>query len=274
MPAFVKTEKDEKLWQRAKKRAEEQGHAEDWAYVTGIYKKMKGKKMSSMDNAMKTLDRLAGFAEEFMRGVKDRKFRNPDTGNEVKFISLPPEEQKKVYQQWSSSRQQQPKQAPQERQPSWHGGVGGHVDVGMAPKGTIINLQDDGKDYEVTRSTGDKARIRNLETGKEKSVDSFWEATLVKFPDDGGGKKAFDLEVSEEVLLPSDVKRVSAQRMRELGRSLMVAGTRAPRQQMISIAATIDGLLEQLDMLGDQDPSLNALRRRVLMSLRGKVLGR
>lgn len=50
MPAFVKTEKDEELWTKAKKRAEEQGHKGDWAYVTGIYKSMKGGKVGTMES--------------------------------------------------------------------------------------------------------------------------------------------------------------------------------------------------------------------------------
>lgn len=87
-------------------------------------------------------------------------------------------------------------------------------------------------------------------------------------------RKAFgEVVVEDEVVLPSDVKRMSAERMREFGRSLMVAGTRAPRQQMISIAVTLDGLLEQLRMLGEQDPGLRALRRRILLKMREQVLG-
>jgi predicted RNA-binding Zn-ribbon protein involved in translation (DUF1610 family) len=31
---------DEEKWKRAKERAEEEGHAEDWEYVVGIYKRM------------------------------------------------------------------------------------------------------------------------------------------------------------------------------------------------------------------------------------------
>lgn len=42
MPAFLKTPHDEELWSKAKARAAEEGHHEDWAYVTGIYKRMKG----------------------------------------------------------------------------------------------------------------------------------------------------------------------------------------------------------------------------------------
>jgi len=51
MPGFVKTKEDERLWQKAKDLAEEQGHKEDWPYVTGIFKKMKGGKVA---------DRVAG----------------------------------------------------------------------------------------------------------------------------------------------------------------------------------------------------------------------
>jgi len=41
MPAnIVKTPREERLWQKAKGIAEEAGHAEDWAYVTGVFKRM------------------------------------------------------------------------------------------------------------------------------------------------------------------------------------------------------------------------------------------
>lgn len=42
MPAFVKTDRDERLWSRAKALADRQGHGGDYAYITGIYKRMKG----------------------------------------------------------------------------------------------------------------------------------------------------------------------------------------------------------------------------------------
>jgi hypothetical protein len=47
MPAFIKTKEDERLWQKAKKRAEEEGHKEDWAYITGIFKNIKGGKVAN-----------------------------------------------------------------------------------------------------------------------------------------------------------------------------------------------------------------------------------
>lgn len=43
MPAnVVKTERDEHLWEEAKKAAEDEERAEDYPYIMGIYKKMKG----------------------------------------------------------------------------------------------------------------------------------------------------------------------------------------------------------------------------------------
>jgi len=43
MPAnLVKTERDERLWEKAKRLAARQGHAGDWAYIVGIFKRMRG----------------------------------------------------------------------------------------------------------------------------------------------------------------------------------------------------------------------------------------
>ena len=41
MPGAVKTKADEKLWSRAKDKAEEAGQKENWAYVMSIFQKMK-----------------------------------------------------------------------------------------------------------------------------------------------------------------------------------------------------------------------------------------
>lgn len=51
---------------------------------------------------------LARYRPEFIRALGNRKFRNPDTGNQVLFQSLPSQEQQKVYQQWAA------RNAPQE----------------------------------------------------------------------------------------------------------------------------------------------------------------
>jgi GNAT superfamily N-acetyltransferase/uncharacterized protein YukE len=46
----------------------------------------------------------AAYSREFLDLVKGQRFRNPDTGNDVVFDSLPDAEQRKVYERWSSSR--------------------------------------------------------------------------------------------------------------------------------------------------------------------------
>ena len=147
MPSFVKTKKDEELWSKAKDRAKDAGKEDNWAYVTGIFKKMKG-------------DKLARMSREERR---------------------------------------------------------------MRAKKALSVLMEEG--------------------------------------------------MEDEIKMPSELRRLSADRMREMGRSLMVAGMRAPRQQIVAIAVTLDGLLEQLKLLGEQNPGLNALRRRILLNLRNKTMG-
>jgi len=48
--------------------------------------------------------RRARYAPEFMEWTQGRTFRNPDTGNEVLFVSLPDPEQAKIYRQWAAHR--------------------------------------------------------------------------------------------------------------------------------------------------------------------------
>ena len=43
----VKTPEDERLWQKAKARAKEQGKAENYAYIMGIYKSMNPERFKS-----------------------------------------------------------------------------------------------------------------------------------------------------------------------------------------------------------------------------------
>lgn len=44
MPAnLVKTVRDERLWQAAKKIATQQGRAKDWAYIVGIFQRLKSR---------------------------------------------------------------------------------------------------------------------------------------------------------------------------------------------------------------------------------------
>lgn len=42
----------------------------------------------------------------FMKWTEGRKFKNPDTNNLVKFISLPPDEQTRIHEQWKKNRKE------------------------------------------------------------------------------------------------------------------------------------------------------------------------
>ena len=55
MPGAVKTKKDEKLWQRAKDKAEDAGHKENWSYVMSIYQKMKNGSLNRFDRIAYTM---------------------------------------------------------------------------------------------------------------------------------------------------------------------------------------------------------------------------
>jgi len=48
--------------------------------------------------------RRAKYSPEFLQWTAGRQFRNPETGNEVQFLSLPVPEQTRVYQQWAKDK--------------------------------------------------------------------------------------------------------------------------------------------------------------------------
>jgi hypothetical protein len=49
MPANAVKPGEEELWSEAKARAKEQGREGEWAYVMGIFQRMKGEKTSRLD---------------------------------------------------------------------------------------------------------------------------------------------------------------------------------------------------------------------------------
>lgn len=73
MPAnVVKTARDEHLWNRAKQQAEKQGRTRDYAYVMGIFQRMKGEK--SM------VHMLAGGEDELRKAKSGGPFIGPKGG--------------------------------------------------------------------------------------------------------------------------------------------------------------------------------------------------
>lgn len=64
--------------------------------------------------------RRARYAPEFLQVVDGRRFRNPETGNDVQFVSLPDPEQKRIYDAWRTQQgvqEDESDQAPRRPQP-------------------------------------------------------------------------------------------------------------------------------------------------------------
>ena len=68
----ISVEKAEDVWDKAKKAAEDQDRGDDWAYVTGIFKKMIGseKKMESEKKSFK--EHVEVLIEAILTGVEPR----------------------------------------------------------------------------------------------------------------------------------------------------------------------------------------------------------
>lgn len=106
MPAFVKTKEQEELWARAKEQAAKAGHAEEWDYVTAIYKQMNGGKVA-------VLETRTAYGKAFLDWAHGRKFLSPKSNKEVEFESLPADKQKQVHDEWAHSQKKTP-QAPRD----------------------------------------------------------------------------------------------------------------------------------------------------------------
>ena len=61
--------------------------------------------------------RVARYDPEFLQSIDGQRFRNPETGNDVKFLSLPSPEQVRIYQQWRSKQNVQEGGGQQRKQP-------------------------------------------------------------------------------------------------------------------------------------------------------------
>jgi hypothetical protein len=300
---------------------------------------------------------------EFREDVKGKRFRHPETGNQVLFVSLPASEQHRIYKEWQ--------QKEKEGQEAYYGAVGeqealhrrelkrriergdskgtpavhpseeGHrvkkiseikkwdrVSI-VGPKGErqdfIASVRGKGELLLKPVSRGVSPRLlrhkelANLEVyllpAKNKPVppaespkpngltpednkmtkqdrlkkartrwaqmspqdrdamrsafaDMFQGPVVHAQPLPGQGQHPG--EEPPEPPPPAEVKRMLADRMRDVARSLMMAGMKPPRQQMMEIAKALDLLLEQLNLLADQ-PGRDALRRRILLNIRQRI---
>lgn len=131
--------------------------------------------------------RHAKYSPEFMQAVQSQKFRNPDTGNDVLFVSLPSGEQQRVYQQWAARAQRQQGGGRQQRTPSesaWERGGGGRGQRDFAPEYWFSSLSDQEKGAlsewvridpeEVSEATGiDRKKLDEYSSGgaREEELD-------------------------------------------------------------------------------------------------------
>lgn len=68
-----------------------------------------------VDRVVAGMKRHAAYAQEFLKSVSGRRFRNPETGNEVFFQSLPPAEQAKIYSEWGTQERVRRQEESRER---------------------------------------------------------------------------------------------------------------------------------------------------------------
>jgi hypothetical protein len=66
--SLVRTPRDERLWQKAKDIADEAGHAENWAYVMGVYKRMNPDRFDK--SAAMSTSRAMYLREEIARALQ------------------------------------------------------------------------------------------------------------------------------------------------------------------------------------------------------------
>lgn len=72
--SLVKTKEDERLWQKAKDRAEEEGKAENYAYIMGIYKRMNPDRFKGA--SARVVER---FLAAYEQGHRKDDSRDPNT---------------------------------------------------------------------------------------------------------------------------------------------------------------------------------------------------
>jgi hypothetical protein len=86
------------------------------------------------------------------------------------------------------------------------------------------------------------------------------------------------IDIAKQSLLEDSVqnsaqlRRQQAARLRDLGRALMISAMKAPRQQLIQTGLLVLVLLHEMDKIAGRDPGLQALKRRMVLDIRRKVL--
>lgn len=217
-------------------------------------------------------EQFASSYEQFLQSIRGREWPNPrrtEPGAKptIQFKSLPPQEQKRIYEQWK--RTVAPQQHPQEMTPEEQA----MVERGEAREDTSGMGHDDVRQhYGIDEEWGEVMAV----DGKDARMEDY--AFALPFMPQGPtpgikmpGNPGHMGEPPPEPPPPAEVRRMLADRMREVGRKIMMSGMKPPRPQMIAVGEAIENLLDQLDTLADQ-PGREALKRRILLHLRPRVL--
>lgn len=219
-------------------------------------------------------ERVGSSRDDFERQMQEggRTFSNPATGNRVKFKSLPHEVQDRIYRQWQATRPPDPgqrREEPSESEYERHLMERGD-ESGMGHDDTRQMYADglEGWSFLPVGDAGEREAFV-VQQGPGMAAPPLREPGVpqTKVVQPMLGPDGEPIEPPP----PAQIRRQLAERMRDLGRALMISGTRAPRQQMIEVGRALDALIDQLELLADQ-PGRQALKRRILLGLRQRVL--
>lgn len=225
-------------------------------------------------------ERVGSSRDEFDRQMQEggRTFSNPQTGNRVKFKSLPHEVQDRIYKQWQATRPpeqgrgQRPQGEPSESEYERH--LMERADESGMGHDDTRQMYADGIEGWSFLPVGDAAQGEReafvVQQGPGMAAPPLREPGVPQVKTVHQPMLGPDGEPIEPPP-PAQIRRQLSERMRDLGRSLMISGTRAPRQQMIEVGKALDALIDQLELLADQ-PGRQALKRRILLGLRNRVL--
>lgn len=210
------------------------------------------------------------FSKEFLQSVRGREFPNPRRGqphakDTVQFQSLPPQEQKRLYEQWK--RTIAPRQHPQEMTPEEQAMI---ERAEAREDASGMGHDDTRQHYGLSEMWGfmeaDAKEARMEDYAFALPFSPVGPTPGIKMPGNPGHG-----EQPPEPPPPAEVRRMLADKMRNVGRQLIVSGMKPPRPQMLAVGKALEELLDQLDALADQ-PGRKALKRRILLQLRPRIL--
>ena len=192
--------------------------------------------------------RVAAYPKEFLEAVKQQKFRNPVTNNQVKFVSLPGTMQTQIYEQWRQKNQPptglENVQVPQEVLTEARETIYGHLPQAVSSMEEAMKLQEQGKPWRTTMiAKGAKGGMKFWEASSDgKTILARW----------GPMGPAGDWKQSKEMKSVKDAfKRRDSKEKKgymSAGFNIAMAVTDGP------VGLTTDGVWAQLEEKFGSDP--------------------